>query len=388
MTVFLPKEILPTSSFACGPSQMLQSIRNTPLWQTLSERNHRAKDITSDGLYKEAENNLRKLMHLPPHYKVIFFLGGATVAMEAVLWNLAEKKISGLSFGAFSKRWCEQLPQRMDSAVSLSIQTPKNGALFPEQMPDKDADLILLTPNETATGVQIPNDYLNKVWEMRGEDTLVAWDATSCAGGRALPNDSFDVMLFGLQKCFGAGGGSCVVILSPKALERAEKIKSQRKIPFSFDLSEAARYADLHQTFNTPSTTNIWLFNEACKWMLANGAIEGMDRLCRMHAQFLEEWALKSDYLMPLVEDKLFRSYTSYTLKITDPALQANDINRALAATGLFNLQDGIKAHPSAPENSLRIACFPFVDPHGINEYERLTKCVDYVVSQLKNNHR
>ena len=58
--------------------------------------------------------------------------------------------------------------------------------------------------------------------------------------------------------------------------------------------------------------------------------------------------------------------------------------SKALKATGLPNLQDGIKKYSAVKQNSLRIACFPFVDINGVKQYEKLTRAVDEIVRQLR----
>lgn len=385
MSIKLDATQLPTSTFTCGPSQGHPVIRETPLCQTLFERSHRAKDISTDGLYKEATDNLRQLLSLPADYTVIFFLGGATPAMDAIIWSLTKNSLSGLSFGAFSKLWTKKIASRLEANVVRSIREAAEDEFFPREKPDYNASLVVLTPNETSTGTQIPNEYLEEAWKSKGEDTLIAWDCTSCAGGRLLPQNKFDVMVFSMQKCFGVGGGSSVIILSPAAVKRLEEAKKYRTIPYSLDLSEAVAKAQAKcQTVNTPSTTNIWMFNEACKWMNENGGLKAMDALCRQHAQYLLEWAAKTDYLAPLIKDEKFRSYTTLTLEVTDPSIQDADISAALKATGLKNLTDGIKKYSSVKQNSLRIACFPFVDIHGTGEYQKLTAAVDEIVRQLR----
>ena len=381
----IAKELLPTSTFTCGPSQGHPLLRQTPICQTLFERSHRAKDVSTDGLYKEATENLKNLLSLPPDYTVIFFLGGATPALDAVMWNLVTNSVSGLVFGAFSKLWCQKIADRLGESVIKDFKVAKEGEFFPSEKPNYNASLVVLTPNETSTGVQIPNEYLENAWKARGEDTLIAWDCTSCAGGRELPKGQFDVMLFSMQKCFGVGGGSSVIILSPKAVKRIDEAKKYRTVPYALDLGEAVKKAqEKCQTVNTPSTTNIWMFNEACKWMNANGGLKAMDALCRQHAQFLLDWAKKSDYLAPLVQNEKFRSYTTLTLEVTDPSIKDADISAALKATGRANLADGIKKYSSVKQNSLRIACFPFVDIQGTSEYQKLAETVDDIVRQLK----
>ena len=378
---------LPTSTFACGPSQGHPVLRETPLCNTYFERSHRAKDISTDGLYKQATSNLKKLLDLPEDYTVIFFMGGATPALDAVAWSLTKNSISGLSFGAFSKLWCKKLAACLEDTVVKDFKEPAEGEMFPSQKPDYNASLVVLTPNETSTGVQIPNEYLEEAWKLKGEDTLVAWDCTSCAGGRDLPKNKFDVMVFSMQKCFGVGGGSSVIILSPKAMARIEEAKKLRRIPYSLDLSFAVEKAQTKvQTVNTPSTTNIWLFNEACKWMNDNGGIKAMDALCRKHADYLLSWVEKTDWLKPLVKNEANRSYTTLTLEVTDPNIDAAEISKALKETGAPNLQDGIKKYSAVKQNSLRIACFPFVDINGTEQYEKLTRAVDAIVADLRAN--
>ncbi len=385
MSVKIPTNDLPTSAFTCGPSQGHPVIRETPLYKTQFERSHRAKDISTDGLYKEATANLRALLDLPADYTVIFFMGGATPALDAAAWSLTKNSISGLSFGAFSKLWCKKIAACLEDTVKKDFKEPAEGEFFPAEKPDYRASLVVLTPNETSTGAQIPDEYLEEAWRSKGEDTLIAWDCTSCAGGRNLPKNKFDVMIFSMQKCFGVGGGSSVIILSPAAVKRIEEAKKYRRIPYSLDLSYAVEKAqEKVQTVNTPSTTNIWMFNEACKWMNDNGGLKAMDALCRAHCDYLLKWAAGTDWLRPLIQDPAHRSYTTLTLEVTDPKIDAADISKALKATGLPNLQDGIKKYSAVKQNSLRIACFPFVDINGVKQYEKLTRAVDEIVRQLR----
>lgn len=379
--VTLDKTNLPSVTFACGPAQGLKTVRETPLFKTLFERSHRAADLSFDGLYKETEDRLRALLQIPTDYTVLFFAGGATAAMEAVLWSLSGKSISGIKMGAFSNFWCDTLAVRVPDTAHRFLSAD----LIPDKLPDLSADLILLTPNETSTGVQLPDSFLEETWNGRSGNSLVAWDTTSCAGGRVLPANMYDVQLFGLQKCFASGGGTCALILSPKAVARAKQNRT-KNIPYFLDLSQAVSFAaEKHQTLNTPSTINIWMCNEACKFMQARGGILEMEKLCKMHADYLVNWAENSAWCKPLVGDARFRSFTTLTLQITDPAITDAQINDALSATGLDNLKDGLKKYRTVQTNSLRVSCFPFVDTDGVEEYKKLTATLDEIVRQLRN---
>jgi len=370
---------LPTSSFSCGPGQGLSSVRDTHLYETFFERSHRAADITYEGLYKECTENLRKLLNIPADYTILFFPGGVTPALDAILWSLAQDTISGADIGAFSHLWCDSLAGRLPNVTRCFVTADKH--FLPEGMPDTSASLVLLTPNETSTGVQLPDDYLLHVWNNRGKNTLVAWDTTSCAGGRNLPVGAYDIQVFGLQKCLGAGGGTCCMILSQRAVQRAQH--PVRNLPYFLDLRNALHLADKYQTLNTPSTINIWMANEACKWMLAHGGIAAMDNLCKEHANYLANWAKNSPYFKPLITEDKYRSFTTLTLAITPPEITGEKIAEILRSTGKQNLADGLKRYSTIKQESLRIACFPFVDTDGVEQYKKLTAMLDKIAQRL-----
>ena len=107
----------------------------------------------------------------------------------------------------------------------------------------------------------------------------------------------------------------------------------------------------------------------------------------RQHADYLVAWAEQTDWVRPLIAQKEYRSFTTLTLEITHPAIKDTSINNALAATGLKNLQDGLKKYRTVEKNSLRVACFPFVDTKGVEEYKKLTATLDEIARQLKNQN-
>lgn len=384
MTIVIPQELLPTSSFSCGPAQALPHVRQTPLYRTLFERNHRAEDISSAGLLRQTTENLRTLLHVPHDYTILFFPGGATAAMDAVLWSLTQDTLSGIDMGAFSHLWCEKLATRVPGIKRNFVHAGKD--FIPQSDPDFKASLVILTPNETSTGVQLPNAFLERAWQARGEETLIAWDATSCAGGRDLPASQYDVMLFSLQKCFGAGGGTAAVILSPRAVKRIEEVKKMRQIPYFLDLSHALAFAPKYQTLNTPSIINIWICNESCKWMLSKGGIKTMEQICRRHADYLTAWAQQSTWVRPLIANADYRSFTTMTFEIISPALTGETIAQTLLQTGRPNLADGLKKYRTLDKNSFRVACFPFIDPDGQEQYKKLTAALDFMAQRLMQN--
>ncbi len=382
----IPKSILPCVTFAAGPAQGLGKVRNAKLAETFFERRHRTPNITKE-LYGKTVGNLKKLFNLPEDYLVIFFPGGATAAMEAVAWSLNNGEISGLNTGAFSDLWnlkiCGPLPGNIKKHfVNFDYKNTDSWKKL-----NTKAKLILLTVNETSTGLALPDEMLKQIWKEKGKDSLIAWDATSCAGARLQPN-CFDVLLFGGQKAFGAPAGTCVIFLSPAAVERALAKEGINGIPYFLNLSNAVRKALINQTLNTPCNTAIWAINEASKYMLKHGGLKAMQKLTEGHAKTILDFAKKSGWLAPMIEDKRFRSNISLTLKITDEDIKDYQINKALASTKITALADGIEKYSSVKENSIRIGCFPFIDTIGNSQFIKLCKTLDFIYKNLKNSKK
>ena len=171
------------------------------------------------------------------------------------------------------------------------------------------------------------------------------------------------------------------MILSPRAVQRAQHLS--RNLPYFLDLRNALQFTDIYQTLNTPSTINIWMANEACKWMLTHGGIEAMDNLCKQHADYLVNWAQNSPFFKPLIADDKYRSCTTLTLAITHPEIIGEQIAEILRSTGKQNLADGLKRYHTITQESLRIACFPFVDTDGVEQYKKLTAMLDKIAQRL-----
>ena len=376
----IPENILPTSTFTCGPSQGHPDIRQRSLADIPFERSHRSPDITKGGLINDTANRLREFMGLDNSYTVVFFHGGATPALDAIAWNLTTDSIAGLRFGAFSELWGKKISRVLPASVDQRFLDAGDKP-FPAGELDMSSSLALLTPNETSTGVAIPDDYLVEAYRRASDNTVVAWDCTSCAGGRQLPRNACDVMVFSLQKCFGCPGGTGVIIMNEKAVRRQAEVVADRPLPFSLDLTDPIKRAtEKDQTLNTPSTVNIWMMNEALKWMLANGGEKGMDTLVNKHAQTVWDWVARKDFADPYVDDPAYRSQATVTVTLDESVIQADNINAALKATGKPNLADGIKKYSSVPGNVVRISCFPFVDIHGGGEHDKLLQTVDYII--------
>jgi phosphoserine aminotransferase len=215
-------------------------------------------------------------------------------------------------------------------------------------------DVYALTHNETSTGVAMP------IIRPAGTDgALVLVDATSAAGGLHVDAKEFDTYYFAPQKSFASDGGLWLALMSPAAIERAEKIKaSGRWIPAFFDLGIAIENSRLDQTYNTPALLTLMLLAEQVEWMNTNGGLS-----------FATGRSASS------AVDPAQRSNVVGTINFDD-SIDATKVAAALRANGIVDTEP----YRKLGKNQLRIAMFPAVDPSDI---DALTACIDYVVAQL-----
>ena len=95
-----------TFNFSAGPAMMpepvLEEIRDEMMnyrgsGMCVMEMSHRSKVFQQ--IADEAEADLRKLMHIPDNYKVLFIQGGGTVQFAMVAMNLMKNTATSLTIG-------------------------------------------------------------------------------------------------------------------------------------------------------------------------------------------------------------------------------------------------------------------------------------------------
>ncbi len=233
-------------------------------------------------------------------------------------------------------------------------------------------DVYALTHNETSTGVSMP------LTRPAGADpdALVVVDATSAAGGLRFDPAEVDVYYFAPQKCLASDGGLWLAAVSPRAIERIERIAaSSRWVPASLDLGLALTNSRLDQTYNTPALATIFLAVQQVEWLNNNGGMEFGAGRCDASAATMYSWAERSEVATPFVADPDDRSHVVATIDL-DERIDAVTVSSVLRANGIVDTE----SYRKLGRNQLRIAMFPAIDPADI---EALTHCIDHVVGAL-----
>lgn len=365
----IPQALLPADGrFGSGPSRIrdaqleaLQSVSRSVLGT--SHRQAPVKDVVG-----RVRSGLSELFALPEGYEVVLGNGGSTAFWDVAVFGLIERRSQHLVLGEFSQKFASEAagaPHLEDPEILRS----EPGAL-PQVAANPDVDAYAWPHNETSTGVMAPVQRPADA----GQDQLVLVDATSVAGAAAVDISQTDAYYFAPQKAFASDGGLWLSLLSPAAIERAQRLgaATDRWTPSFLSLTSAIENSRKNQTLNTPAVATLVLLAEQIEWMLAQGGLPWADARTRATSGLLHEWAGRRDEITPFVADPAARSQVVTTLDV-DEAIDATAITSVLRAHGVVD----IEPYRKLGRNQLRIATFPAV---GEDDTAALIAVLDHVL--------
>jgi phosphoserine aminotransferase len=369
--ISIPHELLPADGrFGCGPSKIRPEAVNAlnAVSTTYLGTSHR--QATVQFTVSQLRNGLAEMFALPDGYEVLLGNGGSTLFWDIATFGLIESRSQHLSFGEFSSKFAAAA----DSAPHLGAPEVIESApgTRPQARATAGIDTYALTHNETSTGVSMTLERPQGA----DDDAIVVVDATSAAGGLRFQPTEVDVYYFAPQKCLASDGGLWLAAVSPRAIERIERIAgSGRWTPASLDLKIALDNSRKDQTYNTPALATVFLAVQQVEWVNNNGGLEWAASRCDRSAATMYSWAEASTYATPFVADAADRSHVVATIDLDD-RIDAITVSKVLRANGIVDTE----SYRKLGRNQLRMAMFPAIEPADI---EALTRCIDHVVGEL-----
>lgn len=320
-------------------------------------------------LVADLQESLRTLYELPDGYEVVLGNGGATFFWDVATFCLVENRASCAVSGEFSSKFARAVTRAPWLAEPDVTDLGVGAAGLPQSVPG--ADTYAWAHNETSTGAVAP------VRRIADADptALVVVDGTSAAGGVPLDVSQTDAYYFAPQKSFASDGGLWFALLSPAAIERAERLASSRWVPESLDLSVAITNSRAHQTLNTPAIATLFLMHQQVQWLLDHGGFAFAAERTQASAATMYGWAEDRAWASPFVADPAHRSPVVATIDF-DAAVSAPAVCRELRANGIVD----VEPYRKLGRNQIRVGMFPAIDPADI---ERLTAAIDWVVERL-----
>lgn len=342
-------------TFAPGPSKVYDALpryMQDAYMQGILSANHRSSVFMN--LYQETEQLMREKLHMPADYKLLF-TSSATENWEIISQSVVEKASFHIYSGSFGKKWLEYAKHIIPATEALKIEANQSIDV-PNLAIGEAFDLIAVTQNETANASQVPMSVLKELAEKYPEK-MIAVDTTSSMGGIELDFSLADIWYASVQKCFGLPAGLGILIVSPKAIEKAKrKGEKGRYNSLNFILENAAGY----QTHYTPNVFGIYLLNRVLKDL---EEIQKVDTRLRKRMLKLETAIAKSQKFRLLVDNEATRSTT--VLAVSGSEELISSVKKAAEKEGM---QLGSGYGPLKP-TSFRIANFPAITDE---EFDRL----------------
>ena len=202
-----------------------------------------------------------------------------TGAMEAVVVNHLSPgdPVLAVSIGSFGDRFAKIASTYGADVTKLDFEWGR--AAEPTKVAEtlrtmaaegRPAQAILLTHNETSTGVENPISELAAAVREASPDTLILVDAISGLG--AVPFDAdgwgLDVVATGSQKSWMAPPGLAMVSVSERAWAAAERATMPR---FYFDLAKAKKLLATGETPWTPAVGVLFALDVALDMLESEG---------------------------------------------------------------------------------------------------------------------
>ena len=243
---------------------------------SVMEMSHRSK--TYDNIIKEAEADLREIMGIPDHYKVLFLQGGASQQFAMIPMNLMKNKVADyIITGQWAKKaWKEASIYGKANAIASSED--KTFSYIPDcsDLPiSEDADYVYICENNTIYGTkykQLPNT--------KGK-TLVA-DVSSCFLSEPVDVTKYGIIYGGVQKNIGPAGVVIVII--------REDLITEDTLPGTPTMLKFKTHSDAESLYNTPPAYGIYICGKVFKWIKKMGGLEAMKERNEKKAKILYDF--------------------------------------------------------------------------------------------------
>jgi aspartate aminotransferase-like enzyme len=217
--------------------------------------------------------------------EVLLLGSSGTGALEAAVANFLSpgERLLSCAVGSFGKRFADIATTY--GCVVEPFETAPGAAVDPaalrarlEADPRREISGVLLTHNETSTGVACDMAALAPALREHGAFTLV--DSISGLGASAFRMDEwgYDVVVSASQKGFAAPPGAAMLAASDRAWKRAQSSRSPR---FYFDVSRARKSAAQGQMPWTPPISIVYALDVALQRFHAEGAAAVQSRIAR-----------------------------------------------------------------------------------------------------------
>ena len=311
---------------------------------SVMEISHRGVDFMEAA--EKSEKDLRMLLKIPDHYKVLYLQGGASSQFSMVPINLLRggTKANYANTGHWSvkaiaeaKRYCD-----VNVCTDNSGNNFTNIEDFQNWKIDEDASYLHYTPNETIAGLEF--DYIPDV------SMPIAADMSSTILSREIDVSKYGVIYAGSQKNIGPSGLTIVIVREDLI---GSVIDGQPKL---FDY---ATQANNDSMFNTPATFPWYAAGRVFEWLKEQGGLSAIQKINETKAETLYRAIDSSDFYSNPVSVK-YRSWMNVPFLLADEKLNSVFLERSKDADLL-----ALKGHRSV--GGMRASIYNAMPQEGVD---------------------
>jgi phosphoserine aminotransferase len=251
-----------------------------------------------------AQADLRELLSIPAHYKVLFLQGGASSQFAMVPMNLLRGK-AGADY-IYTGEWAKKAVGEAKKFCSVNIAASSEDRKFTYAPPQSgwkrspQAAYVHYTGNETIGGVEFH-------WIPDTGDIPLVCDLSSSLLSRPLDVSRFGLIYAGAQKNIGPAGLTIVIV-------REDLIgHAPASTPSMFDYKIQA---DNDSMYNTPPTYALYVAGLVFQWLKRRGGLVEMEKLNIAKAKLIYDVLDASRfYASPVAREDRSRMNVPFTLK-------------------------------------------------------------------------
>ena len=323
-------------NFSAGPAVLpvpvLEQAREEMLslpgvGMSVMEISHLSK--TFQAIIDGAEGGLRELLGIPEGYHVLFLQGGASLQFSMLPVNfLAEGAAADYVLtGSWGKKALKEAKKQGATNVAADMADSRYNRVpgDDELRLSPGAAYVHITSNETIEGVEWKHDP-----DTQGVPLVC--DASSDICSRPVDVSRYALIYAGAQKNLGPSGVT-VVILRDDLLGR---------IPDGLHtMLDYRTHVQNKSLYNTPNTWGIYILDLVCRWVKAQGGLEGMRRLNEEKARKIYDVIDSTDFYRGHAAPES-RSLMNVTWRLPTEELEKQFVKEATEAK-----LDGLKGHRS-----------------------------------------
>lgn len=262
MTRFEPNLRIP------GPTSLPPSVREAGGRQMI---NHRGPEFAA--MLKRIQEGMKPYFGTTGDIAIVSSAG--TGGLEAAVVNVLSPgdRVLGVSIGSFGDRFAK-IAETYGANVDR-VNAEWGWAADPdeirERLPAADYRAVLLTHNETSTGVMNPIPALAAAIRETTPDALILVDSVSGLGAVPFAMDEWgvDLVVTGSQKAWMAAPGLAMIAASERGWAAMETARMPR---FYFDLRKHRESGHNGETPWTPAIAVVFQVDEGLRLMAAEGA--------------------------------------------------------------------------------------------------------------------